>query len=114
MHDTWYVRFLETHMDKLKLNYLPPAHKLEPHEIDTYKPQPVLALLEGNKTLTKLVPVNPLTELDKCIGCIAENNERNDQRVDCFQLPQCDGVIYVHANPTNLLRHIEWRLENDQ
>jgi hypothetical protein len=29
-------------------------------------------------------------------------------------LPDCDNAIYVHANPTNLLRHIEWRLENDK
>jgi hypothetical protein len=99
---------------KLKLKYLPPAHKLEPHEIDTFPPQPVMALLKGNKTLTKLVPVIPLTEIDKCIGCVAENNLDIDSRVDCFKLPQCDGAIYVRANPTTLLRHIEWRLENDK
>jgi hypothetical protein len=74
----------------------------------------VLAQLKGNKTLTKLVPVIPLTEIDKCIGCVAENNLDIDSRIDCFSLPQCDGAIYVHANPTNLLRHIEWRLENDK
>jgi hypothetical protein len=29
-------------------------------------------------------------------------------------LPECDGAIYVRANPTNLLRHLMWRLENDR
>ena len=99
---------------KLKLKYLPPAHKLEPHEIDNYPPQPVLALLKGNKTLTKLVPIKPFVTHDKCIGCIAHNDEMNNQRVDCYQLPDCNSTIYVHANPINLMRHIEWRLENDQ
>jgi hypothetical protein len=99
----------------LRLKYLPPAHKLEPHDIDTYKPQPVLARLEGNKTLTKLVPVLPITEMDKCIGCVAENTfGKPNARIDCFQLPQCDGAIYVRATPTTLLHHIKWRLENDQ
>ena len=98
---------------KLKLNYLRPVDQTI-ETMDDYEPQPVLALLEGNKTLTKLVPVNPLTEHDPCIGCIAHNDERNKQRVDCYMLPNCDNAIYVHANPTNLLRHIEWRLENDK
>jgi hypothetical protein len=98
---------------KLKLKYLRPVDQTI-ETMDDYEPQPVLAQLKGNKTLTKLVPITPFVEHDKCIGCIAENNERNDQRVSCFEVPKCDGAIYVRANPTNLLRHIEWRLENDQ
>lgn len=81
---------------------------------DDYPPQPVRVLLKGNKTMTKLVPVTPFTEHDKCIGCIAEENLEVHPRTDCFQLPQCDGAIYVHANKTNLIRHMIWRLENDQ
>jgi hypothetical protein len=99
---------------KLKLKYLPPAHKMEPNEIDNYDPQPVMALLKGNKTLTKLVPIIPLTEHDKCIGCIAESNFAvANPLTDCYKLPKCDNAIYVRANPTNLLRHLMWRLEND-
>lgn len=98
---------------KLKLKYLPPAQKLG-DDIANEPTQPVMALLKDNKTLTKLVPISPFVHHDKCIGCIAHNDELNDQRVDCYQLPECDNAIYVRANPTNLLRHIEWRLENDR
>jgi hypothetical protein len=98
---------------KPKLVYLPPAYTMSAGTMDEYPAQPVLAKLKGNKTLTKLVPIDPLVpEVDKCIGCIAENTDVNDQRVDCFDLPQCDRAIYVRANPTNLLRHAIWRLEN--
>ena len=98
---------------KLKLKYLPAADTTNDKQAG--KPaQPVLAMLEGNKTLTKLVPISPLTEHDKCIGCVAENDEKNNQRVNCHQLPKCDNAIYVRANPTNLLRHLMWRLENDR
>lgn len=97
---------------KLKLTYLRVERFIDNPEDLTA--QPVQVTLKGNKTMSKLVPVNPLTELDKCIGCIAHNDDRNNQRVDCYMLPNCDNTIYVHANPTNLLRHIEWRLENDQ
>ena len=97
---------------KLKLNYLRVDTSMDnPEDLPA---QPVQVTLKGNKTLTKLVPITPFVEHDKCIGCIAENNERNDQRVSCFELPDCDYAIYVHANPTNLLRHIKWRLENDK
>ena len=37
-----------------------------------------------------------------------------DARIDCFDLPKCDDTIYVRVNQTNLLRHLEWRLENDK
>lgn len=79
-----------------------------------YKPQPVQVKLKGNKTMTKLVPVTPLVEHDKCIGCIAESNFNVHPRIDCFQLPACDNTIYVRASPNNLVRHIAWRLENDK
>jgi hypothetical protein len=98
---------------KLRLEYLPPAQKLG-DDIANEPTQPVMALLKGNETLTKLVPISPLTEHDKCIGCVAENDEKNNQRVNCHQLPKCDNAIYVRANPTNLLRHLMWRLENDR
>lgn len=97
----------------LKLNYL----DLTPHreEADMFDTQPVLVKLVGNKTLTKLVPVLPLTEIDKCIGCIAENTfGQPNPRIDCFDLPKCDGAIFVRATPTTLLRHIAWRLEKDK
>lgn len=97
----------------LKLNYL----RVDPDDknIDGLPSQPVLVKLKGNKTLTKLVPVKPLTpELDKCFGCIAENTHLNNERVDCFDLPQCDNTIYVRANSTTLLSHMIWRLENDK
>jgi hypothetical protein len=97
---------------KLKLNYLRVERSTDnPEDLPA---QPVEVTLKGNKTMSKLVPIKKLTEHDPCIGCIAENNERNNQRVDCYMLPNCDYAIYVHANPTNLLRHIEWRLENDK
>jgi hypothetical protein len=97
---------------KLKLTYLRVERSIDNPEDLTA--QPVQVKLKGNKTLTKLVPINKLTEHDPCIGCIANNDDRNNQRVDCYQLPDCDYAIYVRANPTNLLRHIEWRLENDK
>lgn len=96
----------------LKLNYLRVDVTID--NPDDYPPQPVRVQLKGNKTMTKLVPVTPFTEHDKCIGCIAEDNADVHPRADCFQLPKCDGTIYVHANPTNLVRHIAWRLENDK
>jgi hypothetical protein len=99
-------------MDKLKLKYLSVENSID--DPGSVPAQPVLALLKGNKTLTKLVPIKQLVDFDKCIGCIAHNDDRNNQRIDCFMLPDCEGAIYVRANPTNLLRHIEWRLENDQ
>jgi hypothetical protein len=77
--------------------------------------QPVQVKLKGNKTMSKLVPIKQLVDFDKCIGCVAHTEgDRSDKRIDCFMLPDCEGVVYVHANQTNLLRHIEWRLENDQ
>lgn len=98
----------------IKLDYL----QLEPttFDPDKYPPQPVRAVLDGNKTPTKLVPVLPLTEHDKCIGCIAYNNSDLGVlgRIDCYRLPDCPETIFVRANPANLLRHIEWRLENDK
>ena len=97
---------------KLKLNYLRIERSI--YDPDSLPAQPVQVTLKGNKTLTKLVPVNPLTEINKCIGCIAHNDEMNNQRVDCYQLPDCNSTIYVRASPINLMRHIEWRLENDK
>lgn len=100
----------------LKLRYV----NLVPHreEANMFDTQPVLVKLTGNKTLTKLVPVLPLNNcigFYKCVGCIAENAfVEPDPRIDCFGLPQCDGAIFVRATPTNLLRHIVWRLENDK
>lgn len=99
----------------LKLKYL----RIDPtvDNPDHLPAQPALVHLKGNKTKTKVVPVLPMFEHDKCIGCLAEDNYALDgkkPRIDCFQLPQCDGTIYVRANPTNLLRHIEWRLEYDK
>jgi hypothetical protein len=97
----------------IKLTYL----KQEPNDttMGTYPPQPVMAKLKGNKTMTKLVPINPLMpEWGKCVGCIAETTVAANARVDCFDLPKCDGAIYVRATPMNLLSHIKWRLENDQ
>jgi len=96
----------------LKLNYLRIEKSMD--DPGSVPAQPVQVTLKGNKTMSKLVPINKLVKYDPCIGCIAENNERNDQRVDCYQLPDCNSAIYVHANPINLLRHIEWRLENDK
>ena len=95
---------------KLKLKYL----REGPDLISELPPQPVLVKLKGNKTESKLVPISPLTEYDKCIGCVAEENMDRHPRTDCFNLPKCDNAIYVHANPTNLLRHMIWRLENDK
>lgn len=94
----------------LKLKYV----REGPDLISELPPQPVKVVLKGNKTMTKLMPVSPLTEHDKCIGCIAEEKADVHPRTDCFNLPKCDGAIYVHANKTNLLRHIAWRLENDK
>jgi hypothetical protein len=98
---------------KLKLTYLRVERSIDnPEDLPA---QPVQVTLKGNKTMSKLVPISPFVTYDKCIGCIAENNDdRNNQRVECYMLPDCDNAIYVHANPTNLLRHIEWRLENDK
>lgn len=97
----------------LKLNYL----DLTPHrgEADMFDTHPVLVKLTGNKTLTKLVPVLPSAGHDKCIGCIAENTfGQPDPRIDCFDLPKCDGSIFVRATTTTMVRHIAWRLENDK
>lgn len=94
----------------LKLRYL----REGPDLISELPAQPVLVKLKGNKTESKLVPVSPLTEYDKCIGCVAEENADIDPRTGCFTLPDCDKAIYVHANKTNLLRHMIWRLENDK
>jgi hypothetical protein len=97
---------------KLKLKYLRVERSINyPEDLPA---QPVQVKLKGNKTMSKLVPINKLTEHDPCIGCIAHNDDMNDQRVDCYQLPDCNSAIYVRVNPTNLLRHIEWRLENDK
>jgi hypothetical protein len=98
---------------KLKLNYLRIDTSINnPEDLPA---QPVQVTLKGNKTMSKLVPIEKLVKYDPCIGCIAENNyDQPNQRVECYQLPDCNSAIYVHANPTNLLRHIEWRLENDQ
>jgi hypothetical protein len=97
---------------KLKLKYLRVENSIDdPGRVPA---QPVLALLKDNKTPSKLVPIKQLVDFDKCIGCIAHMDDFNNKRVDCFMLPDCEGVVYVHANPTNLLRHIEWRLENDK
>lgn len=84
---------------------------------DDYPPQPVLVRLKGNKTMTKLVPVLPLTPVfNKCAGCVAEDNEYEDEspRINCYELPDCTNTIFVRANPTNLVRYVEWRLENDK
>lgn len=82
---------------------------------DDYPPQPVLVRLKGNKTMTKLVPVLPLTpNFDKCTGCVAVCNDYEDPRINCYELPDCTGAIFVRANPTNLVRYVEWRLENDK
>ncbi len=97
---------------KIKLKYLRVETSMD--DPGSVPAQPVQVTLKGNKTMSKLVPVKKLAIHDPCIGCIAENNERNNQRTDCFMLPDCDHAIYVHENPTNLLRHIEWRLENDK
>ena len=97
---------------KLKLTYLRVEKSMD--DPAGLPAQPVQVTLKGNKTMSKLVPIEKLTEHDPCIGCIAHNDEMNNQRVECHQLPDCDYAIYVRANPTNLLRHIEWRLENDQ
>ena len=94
----------------LKLKYL----REGPDLISELPAQPVRVVLKGNKTESKLVPVPPYTEHDKCIGCLAEENHGIHPRVECFDLPDCDNAIYVHANPTNLLRHMIWRLENDK
>lgn len=95
---------------KLKLKYL----REGPDLFSDLPAQPVLVKLSGNKTLTKLVPVLQLSEYDKCIGCVAEDNMGVEARVGCFELPNCDNTIYVRANNTNLLRHMIWRLENDK
>ena len=97
---------------KLKLNYLRVDKCMD--DPGSVPAQPVQVTLKGNKTMSKLVPINKLVEHDPCIGCIAENDEKNNQRVDCYQLPDCDYAIYVRASPINLMRHIEWRLENDK
>ena len=94
----------------LKLKYV----REGPDLISELPPQPAKVLLKGNKTESKLVPISPLTEYDKCIGCVAEENMDRHPRTDCFNLPKCDNAIYVHANKTNLIRHIAWRLENDK
>jgi hypothetical protein len=97
---------------KLKLTYLRVERSIDnPEDLPA---QPVRVTLKGNKTPTKLVPITPFAVHDKCVGCVGYYEERNDQRVDCYQLPDCGNAIYVHANPANLLRHIEWRLENDK
>jgi hypothetical protein len=104
-------------MDKPKLNLRLKYLKQEPNDttMDAYPAQPVVVKLKGNKTLTKLVPILSITEMDKCIGCVAENTfDKPNPRIDCFDLPKCDGAIYVRATPTTLLHHIKWRLENDQ
>lgn len=97
----------------LKLRYLRVERSIDnPADVPA---QPVLTLLKGNKTTTKLVPVEKLTEHEPCIGCIAHTEgDRSDKRIDCFDLPDCETAIYVHANKTNLVRHIAWRLENDK
>lgn len=98
---------------KIKLKYL--RLDVDDEYNDHLPAQPVEVLLRGNKTMTKLVPVPPLLEYDRCIGCIAEDNHGlRSPRIDCFELPNCDNTMYVRANPTNLLRHIAWRLENDK
>ena len=106
-------------MSNSKLNVQLKYLNLEncPDEPDNYPAQPVLVKLKGNKTKTKLIPINPLTEYDKCMGCIAEAYTEGSDRArytECFQLPKCEGAIYVRATPTTILRHIEWRLENDK
>lgn len=77
--------------------------------------QPVRVTLKGNTRMTKLIPISPMLIGNTCIGCVADDTRGpGTSLVDCFKLPKCDGAIYVRVNQENLMRHIEWRLENDK